>query len=178
VKLKVLYPSIILSVFALDQGAKLLIRQRVPLHESIDVIRGFFRIVHIRNMGAVFGLFANSAVATRYHLHSVLGVVTLLLVVLVVRRYPASKPWMHVGFATVAGGALGNLFDRFTRGYVVDFLEFHLGLFTWPAFNVADTAITVGVFLMGCQLLWLDRKEPKERGKEKGETAWTPSSSS
>jgi signal peptidase II len=156
---------------------KLLVRQRLPLYASVEVIRGFFRIVHIRNVGAVFGLLSNSAAATRYHLHSILGVVTLFLVILVVRKYPASKCWMHVGFAAVTGGALGNLFDRFTRGYVVDFLEFHLGFFTWPAFNVADTAITVGVLLMGFQILWVDWKAQKERRKEKGE-ACIPSSSS
>lgn len=157
------YPYLILSalVIALDAFTKWLILTRVPLHSSIPVIDGFFQIVHVRNTGAAFGIGANSNSSIAPLLLNGGAIVVFVIVVVLSLRTQLSDRILQSGLHLILGGAIGNLIDRFRFGSVVDFLDVYVRLsgreHHWPAFNVADSAICIG---MG--LLFLDMwRKPK-----------------
>ncbi len=122
----------------------------------------FFNLVLAHNTGAAFSFLAGAGGWTRWFFTSITIVISIAIVALLSRH--RGSPWVSAAFALVLGGALGNLYDRLTLGYVVDFVQLHAGGYYWPAFNVADSAITVGV-----TLLILDSLRPKavKLGEEK-----------
>ncbi len=139
-------------VCALDRITKIEAGRNLALYDTRTVIPGFFNLVHSRNQGAAFGLFAESSSAWRTVLlvavtGLVLGAVTVLLARMAAGKTSCGAA-SHWGLSLVWGGALGNFYDRLTQGMVTDFLEFYAGRFVWPAFNVADAAITVGALLV------------------------------
>lgn len=117
----------------------------MPLFESIPVIPGLFSITHIQNPGGAFGLLADHPLWIRKGVFLVLSTVAVAAVLYFHHQTPRTHPWLASGLALIFGGAVGNLIDRFRFGKVVDFLDFYIGTAHWPAFNVADSAITVGV---------------------------------
>jgi len=135
-------------VVALDQLSKLWVVRRFALHESREVVPGFFNLTHIVNYGAAFG-FLNSGTpaAWRTAFFSVVALAAICLMLAFLRQARDEGRRMEMAVSLVAGGAAGNLIDRLRLGYVVDFLDFYIGRHHWPAFNVADSAITVGVAL-------------------------------
>lgn len=139
-------------VVALDQATKALVIAALPFGGERDVIPGFFRLVHSRNRGIAFGLFGSSGPAVQIALLCV--VIVVVVVVAVQLRRTGQDGLNTLGLSLVLGGALGNLIDRLVRGEVVDFLDFFVRLgdreHHWPAFNVADAAISVGA---GCVIL-------------------------
>jgi signal peptidase II len=135
-------------VLGLDQGSKLYIHKTFVLHESRPVIAAFFHLTYVRNPGAAFGFLANRQEA---FLHFFFPLVTLLaIVVLLVYfiRVPRQRTLTLWGIGLIIGGAVGNGIDRLWLGQVIDFLDFHWNTYHWPAFNVADSAICVGVGLL------------------------------
>jgi signal peptidase II len=149
------------AVFALDRVTKLWIEANVPLFGSFNVIPGFFDIVHTKNPGAAFGMFADSSHPLRTFM-----LVGVSLAVLVFIAYSLLRPGKSgvattkttiMGLTLVLGGALGNVYDRVMFGEVTDFLEFYSGSWRFAAFNVADSAITVGAGLLILDM-WLTRK--------------------
>jgi signal peptidase II len=140
------------AIIGLDRVTKAVIRRRVDTWEHFPVIPGFFSVVHTENPGAAFGMFSDSTSLLRPVLliglaFFVIGFIAYMLL----RRHHAGEGAPRVlraGLGLVLGGAAGNLFDRVTRGTVTDFLEFYFGNYTFPAFNVADSAITVGAGLL------------------------------
>ncbi len=138
-----------LLVTALDQITKVIICQMLPLHARIEVVQNYFNIIHIRNAGVAFGLF--KGFGSQYKALSLILVVavTLFLFGFLIAQMK-KEPWLQtIGLALILGGAIGNLIDRFRLGEVVDFLDVHWrNLYHWPAFNVADSAITVGIILV------------------------------
>lgn len=132
-------------VVVLDQITKLLVLAKMPLYHSVAVIPGFFNLTHIRNPGGAFGFLATGSQGLRNLLF--IGVSTLALGMLVYfyRQTPKSHRCLASALAMIFGGAVGNLIDRLRFGEVVDFLDAYLGAYHWPAFNVADSAITVGI---------------------------------
>ena len=136
---------IVSSVIVLDQLTKWLITSTMRLHESIPVLHDFFSITYIRNSGAAFGILAGSHAGFRLVFFGLTSVLALaLLGTIYVRLSPAD--WVgQVSVSAIFGGAVGNLIDRIRAGEVIDFLDFSLLGHHWPAFNVADAAITVGV---------------------------------
>ncbi|MBI5286631.1 MAG: signal peptidase II [Deltaproteobacteria bacterium] len=131
-------------VILLDQLTKAIISNTLALHQSIEVIPGFFNITHIRNPGVAFGLLKGSG---RLRLAVLLIVSSVALAVVVYLYRKAEDKVLAFALSLVAGGAVGNLIDRMRFGEVVDFLDLHLGSYHWPAFNIADSAITIGVIL-------------------------------
>jgi signal peptidase II len=111
------------------------------------VIGGFFNLVHVQNSGVAFGLFAEQGEARSWIL-AVLGLVALCAVAMYFWITPRGDLLLLTALALVAGGAVGNLIDRIAAGGVTDFLDVYVGSYHWPAFNVADSAITVGIGLM------------------------------
>ena len=144
---------IVAGILLVDQVTKGLVTQRFSLHENLEVIPGFFYLTHIRNTGGAFGLLAGEPSSLRTGLFLAISCVALGIIFYLYTRIPPGKPWLNAGLAMTFGGALGNLIDRLRFGEVVDFLDFHIGTLHWPAFNVADSAISVGVGIFCFYLL-------------------------
>lgn len=130
-------------VFVLDRWTKIIIMEHLSPGGSIPVT-SFFSIVYVKNYGGVFGLFSQYEFAKAVFTYLPLLIITVLIIVLVVYRIAFAK---RLALASILAGAVGNIYDRVLYGSVVDFLDFHYGNYHWPAFNVADIAITFGICL-------------------------------
>jgi signal peptidase II len=141
-------------VVGLDQLTKFVIRAEFRLHESVEVIPGFFNLTYITNTGAAFGLFAGEQTLLRQAFFIAVAMAALLVMFFTYRHLHSQGRLFVHAIGMIAGGAIGNLLDRLRLGSVVDFLDFYLKGYHWPAFNVADSAITVGVglFILGSLL--------------------------
>ncbi|MCJ7545967.1 MAG: signal peptidase II [Deltaproteobacteria bacterium] len=144
-------------LLVLDQASKLLIERHIPLHQAIEVIPGFFAIAHVENRGAAFGLLANLPGAGI--LFVVISLIAIVLICAYFRWLKEEEVWTPLCLALVLTGAVGNLIDRFRLGSVVDFLDVHYQGWHWPAFNMADSCITIGVILLALKILWGEKKE-------------------
>lgn len=133
------------GILLIDQAAKEVVAQKFSLYESLEVIPGFFNLTYIRNTGGAFGLLAGEVSRLRTGLFFAISCVGMGIIFYLYTRIPLGERWLDAGLAMTFGGALGNLVDRVRFGEVVDFLDFHIGTLHWPAFNVADSAISVGV---------------------------------
>jgi signal peptidase II len=142
------YLVLMAVLVGLDQASKALVEAKIGLHETIPVIRGFFSLSHLRNKGAILGVFNASGNRLVPLGLGVLAFVAMILVAIYFLRTPASQKLVRTSFAFIIAGALGNLVDRVARGYVVDFLEVHVKSFYWPTFNVADSCISIGAVLL------------------------------
>src|SRR6266849_2882324 len=145
---------IALLVLVLDRAAKWMVARDISLHDTIQIIPGFFRLTHVENRGAAFGLFADSP--------SEWKITVLVLVSVLLWRNSHSMQSTGVGLALILGGAVGNLWDRLLNGRVVDFLLFYIGQYQWPAFNVADSAIVVGAALLVIEILFAKSPAPEK----------------
>jgi len=144
---------IALLVLILDRYTKWLISHRLSMHGSITIIPGFFRIIHTENPGAAFGIFADSPSPWKIALLILFSIVALLIVATLLWKSSHMMTSTAIGLALILGGALGNLWDRIVSHRVVDFLLFYIGHYQWPAFNVADSAIVTGAFLLVFEIL-------------------------
>jgi signal peptidase II len=139
---------VVLLVLVLDQVSKALILTMVPVMDSIPVIPGFFNIVHVRNPGGAFGFMANQGPVVRSALFLLLSGVASAVIVWMYFRTPPSHRLLRTALSLIFGGAVGNIVDRIRFGEVVDFLDLYVGRYHWPAFNVADSAITIGMTIL------------------------------
>jgi signal peptidase II len=145
---------IALFIVILDRVSKWFVAKNIPLHGGIQVIPGFFRITHVENRGAAFGLFADSPGQWKIAMLVLFSVVALVVVSALLWRNSHSMTTTGIGLALILGGAIGNLWDRLVSGRVVDFLLFYIKQYQWPAFNVADSAIVVGAGLLVIEILF------------------------
>ncbi len=136
------------ALLVLDQWIKAVVVRTIPLHESMPVIPGLFDITHVRNTGAAFGLFAGEISHFRTLFFVALTIGALIVICLVFRRVEENRVVLPLSLGMIMAGAVGNLVDRVRLGYVTDFLDFYWHGHHWPAFNIADSAITVGVILL------------------------------
>lgn len=146
-RIEINYPIKILAatalpVIVLDLLTKELVMRLMTYGQSIPVVPGLFNLVYYKNPGAAFSIFSSGGILRTLFLIG--SSVVALIVIGVLLRQSAGR-WMTVALSLIAGGAAGNLIDRVRFGWVVDFLDFYAGGYHWPAFNVADSAITVGV---------------------------------
>jgi len=146
----------------LDQITKAAITSRFMLHEVYPVIPGLFNLVYVLNPGAAFGFLADASATFRYVFFTGITVVAAGLIVYYLVKTNPRNLILASSLTLIFGGAIGNLIDRIRFGSVVDFLDFYLGAAHWPAFNVADSAITVGAALMIWEMI-LHRKEKKTK---------------
>jgi signal peptidase II len=151
---------IAMLVVLLDRTAKWAVEKKIALHETIDIIPGFFHLTHIENRGAAFGLFAESPAEWKITALVLFSLLALVVVSALLWKNSHVMSSTGVGLALILGGAVGNLWDRLFSGHVVDFLDFYLGTYHWPAFNVADSAIVVGALLLVAEILF--SKSPDE----------------
>ena len=153
-----------LGVFAaaiiLDQWSKWIVSGRMELGTSIEVLGRFFRLTYIHNPNAAFGiaLFGGGV-------HLLFSIVALGLLLFVRYKTPLSQRGARLALTLILGGAIGNLIDRLRMGEVVDFFDFGIGRYHWPVFNVADIAVTVGVFL----LLFSYIRDSAQQSADKGQ---------
>ncbi len=138
---------LVLVVVVLDQLTKFLVLKNFHLYESIVIIPNFFNLTYLTNKGAAFGFLAGVTAAWRHYFFLILASVALVLLCFAWFRMRKDHRFYGPALAMIAGGAIGNVIDRVRFGAVVDFLDFHVAGHHWPVFNVADSAITVGVAL-------------------------------
>ncbi len=153
---------IALGVVVLDQATKQVIIHALRVGEGIPVVRGYFDIVFILNPGAAFGVFATLPDSVRNPFFIAISAAAAALIILYRIRYAGQHGLSSFALALILGGAVGNLLDRLRYGMVVDFLDVHIHQYHWPAFNAADSAISVGVALMLLDML-LDWRREKQR---------------
>ena len=142
-----------LGVIFLDRVTKAAVVQSFQLGQGVPVFPGFFDIVFVLNPGAAFGFLASLSDQIRNPFFIFISLLAVILIVFYHTRYLRSHRLVSIALGLVLGGALGNLIDRLYYGMVVDFLDVHIGPYHWPAFNVADSAISVGVGLMILDML-------------------------
>lgn len=142
------YFLVVFVLMGLDQLTKALIVRSITLQGSREVIPGFFNLTHVRNRGAIFGFFSHSDSRILYIFLTLVSVAALGLVIYYFFKTPVSERLMKISLSSILAGALGNLIDRLFRGHVIDFLDFYVKDWHWPSFNVADSCITVGAFLL------------------------------
>jgi signal peptidase II len=135
-------------VVILDQITKYYIDAAMTLHSSIPVIEGFFNITYVRNPGAAFGFLAAAPAGFRAVFFITVTVAAILLILTYIRKYSAGERETTLCLSLIMGGAVGNLIDRVRFGDVIDFLDVYVGPHHLPAFNVADSAISVGAVLL------------------------------
>ncbi len=140
--------TIIVGVLILDQLTKLLVRSEIALHDSIEIVPGFLNLVHVRNTGAAFGFLNAVDLGFKQLLMTVIALVALAAIGIFASRVGSRETLTRAGLALILGGAVGNLIDRATAGYVIDFVDVYWRTYHFWAFNVADSAITVGACLL------------------------------
>lgn len=158
--------AIILLVAAADQATKLWILVNYDLYESTVVVPGLFSLTFLRNTGAAFGMFAGHPAWWRQTFFITVACVALVVILFMERRLGRQNRLYTISLACIAGGAVGNLIDRIRYGSVVDFLDVYIGSHHWPAFNVADSAISVGVGLFLITQFLEDRRERQEQAPQ------------
>jgi signal peptidase II len=146
--------SIAIIVLLLDRITKWGIASNIALHDSVVIIPGLFRLTHVQNTGAAFGLFAESSAQWKVGALVIFSVLALLVVSALLWKNSHSFSVTTIGLSLILGGAMGNLWDRMTSGHVVDFLDFYIGSYHWPAFNVADSAIVIGAILLVSEIVF------------------------
>jgi signal peptidase II len=132
-------------IIIIDQLTKAIVDRLMPLHESIPIIDGLFSLTYVRNTGAAFGIFAGSHQAFRLPFLVLVSVLAIGFILMMLKRLRDQETGLATALSFILGGAIGNLVDRVLHGEVIDFLDFYWSSYHWPAFNLADSFITVGV---------------------------------
>ena len=151
---------IVLAIVISDQVTKAMVRNALELHESIPVIPEFLALTRVHNTGAAFGMFNSMEFAGKTIVLTAVATVALAGVAWYAASVPLADRLARIGVASILGGAIGNLIDRATAGYVLDFVDASWQGWHFWAFNVADAAISIGVIFMILDLLGLQRRAP------------------
>ena len=158
-KTKYLILSVIsVIVLFLDQATKIFIDRTMDLHSSITVVENFFNITYIRNKGAAFGFLAESSFRLPFFI--LISIIAGVVIIGIFRKLRPEQKLTAVSLSLIFAGAMGNLIDRVRLGEVIDFIYVHWYEHYWPAFNVADSAICVGVALLALDML---REEQRKK---------------
>ncbi len=138
-----------LLVLVLDHLTKWMVRANMDVRDAIDIIPNYLRISYVRNSGVAFGLFADIQSAWKPYVLAAMAVVAVIVILIYSARMPLNRTLLQLALSITMGGILGNFTDRIMHGFVVDFIEFHINeSFHWPTFNIADSAITIGIALL------------------------------
>lgn len=152
--------SVAALIVAIDQIVKMYVHTHYQVGESTPIIPGFFNITYVRNPGAAFGFLANSHPQFRDTFFLIMPPIALIIIMMILRTVRDDDYWQIYALSGVFGGAIGNYLDRLQFRYVIDYLDFHWReVFTYPAFNVADSCIVGGVMI----LIWLMILESKTK---------------
>ncbi|MEN6465565.1 MAG: signal peptidase II [Syntrophaceae bacterium] len=146
-------------LIALDQLTKALVASNLQLHDSVPLINGFLNLVHVRNPGAAFGFLAKAPDWFRSVFFITVTIGAILLILYYLKQTAAADQNQVVALSFIFAGAVGNLIDRVRFGEVIDFIDVYVSSHHWPAFNVADSAISAGAVLLVISLL----KRPQKK---------------
>ena len=160
--------SISLAILALDQATKLMVHTSFYLGEKKIIIPGFFNITYVQNRGGVFGLFSYSNDVIRTVLFLIFPILAFVFIISIVHKLKDHEKYQLLAFASIFGGALGNYIDRVHFGYVIDFLDFYFKDYVWPAFNVGDIAIVIGVVSAMIMIYFSHLEEERKLNKQTG----------
>jgi signal peptidase II len=145
---RVIFFLTVAAVVVLDQATKAYIAATMVLHESLTIVQGVVNITHIRNPGAAFGFLAQASPGFRSFFFIAVTLLAIALIVYYIMTSRTEERWLVFGLSLILGGAAGNLVDRIRFGEVIDFIDVYLRTAHWPAFNVADSAISLGALIM------------------------------
>jgi signal peptidase II len=137
--------SWLVPIIVLDQLTKIIVDRTMPLHHSIPIVDGFFSLTYVRNTGAAFGIFAGSHEVFRLPFLIGVSILAIGFILVMLKRLRDDATGLVTALTFILGGAIGNLIDRVRHGEVIDFLDVYYSNYHWPAFNLADSFITVGV---------------------------------
>jgi signal peptidase II len=152
-----------LAVLAADQASKAAVLSYLVPRGNIQVFPGWFDLTFVANQGALFGLGRDIGRPVRMVIFTLLPLAAIAFILVLMWRSRRQEPWFHLGLALILGGAAGNLIDRMRFGYVIDFLDVYWRSYHWPAFNLADASICVGVGLLSLDL-FRERRLPTSAG--------------
>ena len=156
------YLALLGAVVLLDQVTKAIVVRAIELHDYRSIIDGLLSLSHVHNRGAAFGVLSDARLPHQPELLAALSLAALVAIAYYFVRLPASARLPRIALALVLGGAVGNLIDRVRLGHVVDFVHVYWRQHAWPDFNVADSAITIGVVLLILDILRQPRTEKSE----------------
>jgi signal peptidase II len=160
-RIRALYACVSISTLGLDQLTKELITANMAIYSTVTIVPGLFHLTLVTNRGGLFGLFHSMSDPFRSILFTVVPALAIAVILVFQYRTSLSDVVAQTGLALILGGALGNLTDRIRLGYVIDFLDVFVGEHHWPAFNLADSVICVGVSLLLIDLLRKGRQHPQ-----------------
>ena len=140
-------------MIVIDQYTKFMVTLHIPLSYSINVVEGFFNLTHVRNSGVAFGIFAEQNSELKPYLLIFVSIIAIIAILVIFHQTEKEKRMVQGGLVLVFSGAIGNLIDRVLHKEVIDFIDIFFNNRHWPAFNVADACITIGVMLLAADLL-------------------------
>ena len=150
-----------IGILLMDRWTKTLVVQKLALYQRAEVIRGFFNLTHVRNTGGAFGIFGGEKSGFGSLLFVIISLIAIGAIIYLFMKIREGEKTLALSFSLILSGAIGNLIDRLHYGEVIDFLDFHIAAYHWPAFNVADSAICIGIGLVALELLIRDKKRLK-----------------
>jgi signal peptidase II len=148
-------------ILSVDQWTKYSIQKRLPLHHTVSVVKGFFNLTHVRNPGGAFGILGGEGGRLSSSLFVLVSLIAIGIIIFFFFKTREDEEILSLAFSMVLSGAIGNLIDRFRIGEVIDFFDFQISSFHWPAFNIADSAITIGIGLILVEIFYRDIKKKK-----------------
>ena len=151
---KYLFLFVISSLLiVIDQYTKFMVTLHIPINYSIKVVEGFLNLTHIRNSGVAFGIFSDQNSELKPYLLIFVSIIAIIAILVIFHQTGKNKKIVQTGLVLVFSGAIGNLIDRVLHKEVIDFIDFFIDNQHWPAFNIADSCITIGVMFMIDDLL-------------------------
>lgn len=143
-----------IPIVLIDQATKMLVLKHLQLYQTVKIIPGLFNLTHVHNPGGAFGFMAGQSQEIRSFLFLAVSTLAIGFVFYFYHRTPRNYPWLSTGLALIFSGAIGNMIDRIHMGKVIDFLDFYVHNLHWPAFNVADSAISIGMAIFIFHILF------------------------
>jgi len=153
------FSAIVLLGIIVDQLTKIYIDRSMQLFDSIPVVENFFHITYVRNRGAAFSFLSNAS--WRLPFFITVSIIAALVILIAFRKLRDDQKLAQISLAMIFSGAVGNLIDRVRLGEVIDFLDVHWYRHHWPAFNVADSLICVGVFLLAIDMILEEKRQKR-----------------
>ena len=141
------------SLIVIDQYTKFMVTLHIPLSYSINVVEGFFNLTHVRNSGVAFGIFSEQNSQLKPYLLIFVSIIAIIAILVIFHQTGKEKRMVQGALVLVFSGAIGNLIDRVLHKEVIDFIDIFFNNRHWPAFNIADACITIGVMLLAADLL-------------------------
>ena len=152
------YLLLSLAIVVADQWSKWLVERYLPLHRPMEIIPGVLNFTHVKNTGVAFGMFAANGSSSSTAILTILGLIALAVVGTYFWHTSKQDTLMLTSLSLILGGAVGNLLDRIAAGSVTDFIDAYVGTYHWHTFNLADSAITIGISLMALEILLTGRR--------------------